>query len=661
MNGRYVFWKNRRFIFTIILFLLFGFFSQSYAKDTTFQLSAVSDLDQVFEDGYHLPAMYNAVDVFGIRDEVISGQCVVHSQTDLNKVTAHVSGLALQSGGSSIPANAVEWNFVGSIPLSSNAPNQRESDLIRPAPVRYPDYLMAERTLDIKAGQYQAIWLTIRIPETATAGTYSGQITVRSSRETQTIPIYVTVYPFTMPDARHLQVTEWYTTNGFSRFHGIDQQYSKAWFAMLRTYAENMAAHRQNVFEVPMSAIGIRKSRNGNLTFDFSRFDQITQVFWDTEKMDYLETGFLTKFGEDGWSSTEILLQDFPVQDETTGSQVTLPGEKVIPSLLPAFQTHLKEKGWLDRTLFHVKDEPSTHNVMAYRKISEYLHSYAPDLTRMDAVETTFLSDDIEIAVPKLDHLGTRYQAYKKAAQAGTELWFYTVGIFQAGSYPNKTIDLPVIDNRVLHWLNYRFDLSGFLHWGWNQWTDDPFHEVGKHIGDGWMVYPARDGVLNSLRWEEMRNGIQDYEYLWLLEQKIRALKDSLGADFTWIDPSQRGKEIACRVVSGLAEHTTDPHVLYDARREILQEMLDFDTHPRVYVQTVPRVHSTIKSRSPVEVFGWTEPGTTITINGKEIPVRDDGLFMEIFSLFPQTNIINIQADKNGNTKDIVRTFEVEY
>ncbi|HKJ68689.1 MAG TPA: glycoside hydrolase domain-containing protein, partial [bacterium] len=289
------------------------------------------------------------------------------------------------------------------------------------------------------------------------------------------------------------------------------------------------------------------------------------------------------------------------------------------------------------------------------------LHSYAPKLQRMDAVETTFLSDYIEIAVPKLDHLGTRYEAYKKIARQGTELWFYTVGIFQASSYPNKTIDLPVIDNRVLHWLNYRYDLTGFLHWGWNQWTDDPFHEVGRHIGDGWMVYPARNGVLNSLRWEEMRNGIQDYEYLWLLEQKVRALKDSLGERFAWIDPTQRGKEIAGRVVPGLAAHTTDPTVLYHAKREILREIMDFDTHPRVYVQTVPWVHSAIKSRSPVEVFGWAEPGTTITINGEQIPIREDGLFMELFSLFPKTNIINIQATNNGKTKHIVRTFQVEY
>ena len=56
------------------------------------------------------------------------------------------------------------------------------------------------------------------------------------------------------------------------------------WFNMLKIYAENMADHRQNVFRVPMNAIEIRKSKLGELEFDFSRFDQIAEIFWNTGK-----------------------------------------------------------------------------------------------------------------------------------------------------------------------------------------------------------------------------------------------------------------------------------------------------------------------------------------------------------------------------------------
>jgi hypothetical protein len=43
-------------------------------------------------------------------------------------------------------------------------------------------------------------------------------------------------------------------------------------------------------------------------------------------------------------------------------------------------------------------------------------------------------------------------------------------------------------------------------------------------------VYPKPGGLLDSLRWEQMRNGLQDCECLWLLESKIAQFRASLAA-----------------------------------------------------------------------------------------------------------------------------------
>jgi hypothetical protein len=279
-----------------------------------------------------------------------------------------------------------------------------------------------------------------------------------------------------------------------------------------------MVAHRQNVFQVPFSAIEIIQKEDGSLDFDFTRFDQIAEIFFSTGKMDYLETSELVLFDGQGWASTRLKLRDFNIKMAGTGEQVVLPGEEVVPFLLPAFQNHLRRKGWLEKTLLHVRDEPSLHNALAWREMSAYLHDLAPDLRRIDAIETAeVLGEDlIEVAVPKLDAFRSWYDSFKAWSDAGNELWIYTVGIFQGAYLPNKTIDMPLIESRILHWLNYKYDATGYLHWGWNMWhTGDPFNDVGRHVGDGWHVYPAKDGLLNSLRWEQMRNGIQDYEYFW--------------------------------------------------------------------------------------------------------------------------------------------------
>ena len=650
-----------RSLYYALLFILISIFFSTALFSQSFSVVGISDLIVAFPDGYNLPEKKQELSLFGIRGEIISGQLVVHADQNLKDVFVTVSDLTDNSSEKMIPSDIIELNFVGSILLNENAPNQPQDVLTRKAPALFPDYLMAEKRLDLKKDQFQAVWLTISIPESVSFGTYSGEITVTSAGVEQMIPLKLTIYPFQMPVVRHLKITEWYSTRHFEKFHGISDPYSDEWFAMLGIYADNMVKHRQNIFQVPMNSIRIERRADGSLNFDFSRFDQIADVFWNTGKMDNLETGELARFGEKAWFDTEIRWKDFAAFDLDKEEEISLPGEVVIPLLLPAFEDHLRSKGWLHRTLFHVKDEPTLRNVPAWKEKSSIIHQYAPDLVRIDAIESTFLFDEIEIAVPKLDHLAGWFDVYSQAALHGIEMWFYTVGIYQGPRFPNKTIDMPLMDSRILHWLNYRFDLAGYLHWGWNQWTENPFQETGMHIGDGWHVYPARNGVLNSLRWEQMRNGIQDYEYLWMLEDRIRNLKDSLGSRFHWIDPKQRSKEIAGRVVKSFVERTGDPHVLYEAKEAVIKEMIEMSQSPGVYVQTNPPVNaSPVMDQSLVEVFGWAEPGASVEINGEKLVTDNKGMFLQNLRISREENRVVIDIRKDNRHKRIVRQFSVK-
>lgn len=238
----------------------------------TFRVFAVNEMIRVFEDGFNLRLKSDTLSVFGIKGETISGQIVVNALKNLEKISVETGALINSADGSVFPGSLVKWNFVGSVFVPENASNQPQNAVIRKAPARFPDYLMAEKQLDVSAGKFRAIWLTMKIPETVKPGFYLGNVTVRCSQGEQKIPMQVKIYSLTLPEKRHLKVTEWYTTAYFEKFHGITGKYSPEWFGMLRNYAENMAEHRQNVFEVPMNSIGISKTRGGVLEFDFSRF-----------------------------------------------------------------------------------------------------------------------------------------------------------------------------------------------------------------------------------------------------------------------------------------------------------------------------------------------------------------------------------------------------
>jgi len=95
----------------------------------------------------------------------------------------------------------------------------------------------------------------------------------------------------------------------------------------------------------------------------------------------------------------------------------------------------------------------------------------------------------------------------------------------------NRLIDFPLIKTRLLHWLNFQQNLTGFLHWGGNYWTPQPVKNTQPVInmnetylppGDAFIVYPDREhlSLFSSIRLEVMREGIEDCELLRSLEKR---------------------------------------------------------------------------------------------------------------------------------------------
>jgi hypothetical protein len=153
---------------------------------------------------------------------------------------------------------------------------------------------------------------------------------------------------------------------------------------------------------------------------------------------------------------------------------------------------------------------------------------------------------------------------------------------------------------------------------------------------------------------------LQDYEYLWMLENKTVTLKNSLGKRFTWIDPKQRSMEIAGQVVQSFSDRTYDPVVLNKAKSLLINDLLEFDKSPSVYVQTNPPEGTELTSGTAVEVLVWAEPGTKITINRKLIPESSESLFMEQFAVTAKSNKITIVAEKEGGIKTFTREFIIK-
>jgi hypothetical protein len=132
--------------------------------------------------------------------------------------------------------------------------------------------------------------------------------------------------------------------------------------------------------------------------------------------------------------------------------------------------------------------------------------------------------------VPQLNFLKDDFAFYQDQQKKGKEVWFYTC-LGPQGNFANRFIEQPLIKTRILHWINYRYGITGYLHWGLNHWRphhNNPFtmttdmNYAGNTLpsGDMNIVYPREGRLLSSIRLEAMRDGICDYELLKMLEAK---------------------------------------------------------------------------------------------------------------------------------------------
>lgn len=129
------------------------------------------------------------------------------------------------------------------------------------------------------------------------------------------------------------------------------------------------------------------------------------------------------------------------------------------------------------------------------------------------------------------------YPEYKQARERGQEVWYYEGGC-PYDPYPtHELLDVPAVEARAFFWVAWRYQYTGWLHWELNVWsnnmsTDKRWPEIpwdparsGVRNGEVGRIYPGPDATpLPSVRLENMRDGIEDYDYMWLLREIVRKL-----------------------------------------------------------------------------------------------------------------------------------------
>ena len=444
-------------------------------------------------------------------------------------------------------------------------PDRHDDDYVTVAPGLFPDALIpiedgcAEITTDI----YHGIWVTAVPSDTCGPGDYQIKIQIKNEAEkiAEEAVLKLSVLPHKLPP-QSLIYTQWMHYDCIANVHKTEV-FSEEYWCILSKYIRLAVDNGINMILTPLftppldtavggqrrtaQLVGVIRTAEG-YHFDFSLLDRFFTVCRDLG-IQYFEMSHLfTQWGAAcapkimGTTEEEGFTQLFGWDTPADSPQY----RAFLSAFLPQLTDFLKAKGLCENVFFHISDEPSKEHLENYLAAKELVMPYLSGFKLTDALsDYDFYEQGIcSRAIPAVNHIEP-FLVHKVE-----NLWTYYC-CSQCVDVSNRFFAMPSRRNRILGIQLYKFDIQGFLHWGYNFYNTglstaavNPYEvsDAGCSFpsGDAFSVYPYQDGAVPSLRMKVFYEGLQDLRLLRLLEQKIgrdaviQFIDDTAGMELTF-------------------------------------------------------------------------------------------------------------------------------
>jgi len=416
----------------------------------------------------------------------------------------------------------------------------------------FPDYLRAlpSGKLTLTAGEYRTLWIEVEIGARVKAGDYP--ITVSLVGEDGAILCStaqtLTVYNATLPKAKLIH-TEWFHTDCIANYYGYEVFDEKHWSAIgnfMRTAAKrgiNMIL--TPVFTPPLdTAVGGERATvqlvdvklwRGKYSFNFDKLHRWVSIAQENG-IEYFEISHL--FTQWGAAAAPKVMATVNGKYKRIFGWDTTVEDGVYPEFLklfvPALVAELKAMGIADRCYFHVSDEPGMDHFEAYKKAKSIIAPYLEGFKIVDALSKInfYKTGAVALPIPCTNHIEPFL------AEDIKERWTYYC-CSQGIKVSNRFMAMPLARTRAIGVQMFKYDISGFLQWGYNFYNSqyskeqiDPYeiNDAGTAsgsvapafpAGDAFVVYPGKGGKPEeSIRLLAVYNAQTDLRALQALAEK---------------------------------------------------------------------------------------------------------------------------------------------
>lgn len=506
---------------------------------------------------------------------------LLRSEVPLRKVEVEGTDLA-RPDGARLAASAVRVQRLAYITVDEPSGTR----IKQPMPYEtgtgeYPDPLL-DGGGAARPGRNLQFLVTLRVPREAQAGTYEGALRLRFEREgwmpagvsaEDRIPLTLTVRPFALPEVSPLLNT-----------CVASPQALPLWLqgaGTLEALRRDCVEHGQSPDPLPSPVV--RVSPDGSVAVDSTAWEAAAADLLEVKKVSHL---FLPVWShrKSGEMQGVYFLWHYPAvtQQRWNGAAICDATGELTPAFKARFGAYLKHmhaviarRGWLGRIMVTTMDEPYTYHLHDegrkqdtpennYRVIGSFVRfvrEVAPGLkTYATADPAPGLNGLIDHwCLRNLKHAG---EARERAAAHGETVTF-------CDNY-RTFIDYPAVSARSLGWLAWKIGAAGWLTYetlgGFSTaWEGPafvyPLFGGGTVWGMGQLFYPDPAGsgrIASSLRWELMREGCDDYAYLWLLRQRVAGLSAEKRAGAAAREAQVLLDSAASQVVGGTGDAETE-------------------------------------------------------------------------------------------------------